>query len=89
MSKSEPHYTWKYTNLQAKHTDTTSSLHENDLAGLQRLQAIQCIPAGESRTREGSGLESTEIFGGLDQALLIEDAELTKGTINHTSEASL
>lgn len=35
------------TNLQAKHTDTTRSLHENNLSGLQRLQAIQCIPTGE------------------------------------------
>jgi hypothetical protein len=63
-------------------------LHENNLAGLQRLQAIQSIPAGKCCAGQGASLERIEVLRRLHNTLFIEHAVLAKGAINYTTQAS-
>ena len=75
-----------FTHLKTKHANTASSLHQNNLTRLQRLQAIERIPAGESSACEGTVLEGREVLRCLHEALLVPHTIFPQSSVNYSSK---
>lgn len=73
--------------LESKDGDTTGTLGEDELAGLEGLEAVEGIPRGHTGAHEGGGLNVVEVGGGADDAVLVEDAVLAESAVENTAEA--
>lgn len=73
--------------LEGKEGDTTGTLGEDPLAGLEGLEAVEGVPRSHTGAHEGGGLNVVKVGGGADDAVLVEDTVLAEGAIENTAEA--
>ena len=73
--------------LQRKQTNTAGALNKNPLPGLEGLQSKEGVPAGEARAHQRRRLAVGEVGGHAHETILVEDAELAEGAVDHAAEA--